>query len=63
MGVVLCVQSPLSRALHAHHGRKLLQDLQNIENTAMKRAILVVRFKGTREKSAMVFVECLGVSQ
>ena len=29
--VVLRVQSKLSRALHAHRGKKLLQDLQNLE--------------------------------
>ena len=28
VGVVPSVQSKLSRALHAHHGKKLLQDLQ-----------------------------------
>ena len=61
VGVVPCVQSELSRALHAHHGKKLLQDPQNLENTAMKRAM--VRFGGAREKGAMAFVECLGVSQ
>ena len=54
-------QSSLSRALHAHREKKLLQDLQPQESAAMKRAI--VRFKGAREKGAMAFVECLGVSQ
>ena len=39
----------LSRALHAHRESKLLQDLQNLENMSMKRA--VVRFRrGTEEK-------------
>ena len=61
MGVVPRVQSKLSRALHAHRGKKLLQDLQTQENTAMKRAM--VRFRGTREKGAMAFVECLGFLQ
>ena len=28
VGVVTRVQSKLSRTLHAHHGKKLLQDLQ-----------------------------------
>ena len=55
------VQSKLSRALHAHRGKKLLQDLQTLESTAMKRSM--VRFRGAREKGAMAFVECLGVSQ
>ena len=60
-GVVPRVQSKLSRALHAHRGKKLLQDLQTQESTAMKRAM--VRLRGAREKGAMAFVECLGVSQ
>ena len=59
--VVPRVQSKLSRALHAHRGKKLLQDLQTQKSAAMKRAM--VRFRGAREKSAMAFVECLGVSQ
>ena len=58
MGVVPRVQSKLSRALHAHRGKKLLQDLQTQESAAMKRAM--VRFGGAREKGAMTFVECLG---
>ena len=61
MGLVSRVQSKLSRALHAHRGNKLLQDLQTQESAPMKRAM--VRFGGAWEKSAMVFVECLGVSQ
>ena len=43
MGVVPRVQSKLSRAVHAHRGKKLLQGLQNLESTAIKRAM--VRFK------------------
>ena len=61
VGVVPRVQSKLSRALHAHRGKKLLQDLQTQESVAMK--IAMVRFKGAREKGALAFVECLGVSQ
>ena len=61
MGVVPRVQSKLSRALHAHRGKKLLQDLQTSESVPMKRAL--VRFRGAREKGAMAFVECLGGSQ
>ena len=61
VGVVPRVQSRLSRALHAHRGKKLLQDLQTQESAAMKRAM--VRFRGAREKSAMAFVECLRFSQ
>ena len=61
VGVVPRVQSKLSRTLHAHHGKKLLQDLQTQESAAMKRAM--VRFRGAREEGAMVFVECLGFSQ
>ena len=61
VGVVPHVQSKLSHALHAHRGKKLLQDLQTQESTTMERA--TVRFRGAREKGAMAFVECLGVSQ
>ena len=61
VGVVPRVQSKLSRALHAHRGKKLLQDLQTQESAATKRAM--VRFRGAREKGAMAFVECLGFSQ
>ena len=55
------VQSKLSPALHAHRGKKLLQDLQTQESAATKRAM--VRFRGAREKGAMAFVEGLGFSQ
>ena len=61
VGVVPRVQSKLSHALHAHRGKKLLQDLQTQESVAMKRAM--VRFRGAREKGSMAFVECLGFSQ
>ena len=61
MGVVPRVQLKLSRALHAHRGKKLLQGLQTQENAAMKRAM--VRFREGREKGAMAFVECLGFLQ
>ena len=61
VGVVPHVQSKLSRIVHAYRGKKLLQDFQTLESTAMKRAM--VRFRGARENDAMVFVECLGVSQ
>ena len=61
VGVVPRVQSKLSRALQAHRGKKLLQDLQTQESAATKRAM--VRFRGAREKGAMAFVECLGFSQ
>ena len=61
VGVVLRVQSKLSRALHAHRGEKLLQDLQTLESAAMKRTM--VRFRGARVKGTMAFVECLGLSQ
>ena len=61
VGVVPRVQSKLSRALHVHRGKNLLQDLQTQESTAKNRAM--VRFEGAREKGAMVFVECLGFSQ
>ena len=61
VGVVPRVQSKLPRALHAHRGKKLLQNLQTQESAVMKRAM--VQFRGAREKGAMVFVECLGFSQ
>ena len=61
VGVVSRVQSKLSRALHAHRGKKLLQDLQTQESAVMKRAM--VRFRGAREKGSMAFVECLEFSQ
>ena len=61
MRVVPRVQSKLSRALHAHHGKKLLQDLQHLESTAMKGTM--VRFRQAQEKGAMAFVEYLGASQ
>ena len=59
--VVPRVQSKLSRAVHAHRGKKLLQDLQTQESAEMKTAM--VRFRGAREKDAMAFVEYLGFSQ
>ena len=61
VGVVPRVQSKLLRALHAHYGKNLLQDPQTQESAPKKRAM--VRFRGAREKDAMAFVECLGVSQ
>ena len=61
VGVVPRIQSKLSRALHAHRRKKLLQDLQTQESAPMKRTI--VRFRGAREKVAMTFVEYLRVSQ
>ena len=61
VGVVPRVQLKLSRALHAHRGKKLLQDLQTQESAAMKRAM--IRFRGAREKGAMAFVERLGFLQ
>ena len=61
VGVVPRVQSKLSRALHAHGGKKLLQDLQNLNNsTTMKR--VMVRLRGVRDKGATTFAECPGVS-
>ena len=61
VGVVPRVQPKLSRALHAHRGKKLLQDLQTQERAAMKRAM--VRFRGAQEKGDKAFVEGPGVSQ
>ena len=56
VGVVPSVQPKLSRALHAHRGKKLLQDLQTQESAATKRAM--VRFRGAREKGAMCVCVC-----
>ena len=61
MGVVPRGQLHLSRALHAHRGKKIPQDFHNLESTATKKAM--VRFRGVREKVAMIFVECLGFSK
>ena len=61
LGVVPRAQSKLSRALHAHRGKELLQALHNLANTTIKRAM--VRFRGARKKVAVAFVECLEVSQ
>ena len=55
--VVPRVQSKLSRALHAHRGKKLLQHLQNLKNTTMKRDM--VTFREAREKGTMTCVECM----
>ena len=61
MGVVPRVQiQALARSLCAR-GKKPFQDLQNLENNTMKRAI--ERFSRTREKHVMAFVKCLRVSQ
>ena len=61
VGVVTRVQSGFSRALHAHRWKKLLQGLRTQKSAPMKKAM--VRFRGAREKGAMAFVECPGVSQ
>ena len=52
---------PPLRTLHAHRGKKLLQDFQTQESAVIKRAM--VRFRRAREKGAMAFVECLRFSQ
>ena len=61
VGVVPRVQSILSRALHEHRGKKFLQSLLHVVSTTIKRAM--VKLRGAREKGAMGFLECLGVSQ
>ena len=43
VGVVPRVQSKPSRSLYAHRGKKLLQDLQDMEYTVMKKAMRPVR--------------------
>ena len=49
VGVVPRVQSILSRALHAHRGKKFLQSLLNVVSTTIKRT----RYSsGEREKKA-----------
>ena len=54
VGVISRVQSKRSRPLHAHRRRKFLQILQNLESTAMKKAM--VRFTGAREKGGLASV-------
>ena len=44
-----------------HVQSKLSQDLRNLDNTTMKRAM--VKFRGARDRGAIAFVEYLGVSQ
>ena len=61
MGVASRVQSKLSRALHVHRGKKLLQALQTQESAAMKKP--TVNFRGARKKGTMTFTECLGFLQ
>ena len=48
VGVVPRIRSKLSRALHAHRGKKLLQDLQTQESAAMKRTMVRSRGAGRR---------------
>ena len=43
VGMVPRVQSKLSRALHAHRGKKLLQDLHTLESAGMKRAMVMIQ--------------------
>ena len=40
VGIVPLVQPKLLRALHAHRWKKILQNLQNLDNTTMKIAIV-----------------------
>ena len=51
MRVLSRVQSKFSSALVSHRGKKLLQDLLNLDNTTIKRAM--VGFRGQREKGAI----------
>ena len=46
---------------HPHTHTQLLQGLQTLKSVATKR--IMVGFRKAREKGAMAFVECLGVSQ
>ena len=59
--VVPRVQPILSRALHARRGKKVLQNLQNLDNTTMKRAM--VRFRGALEKAIMTCLKYLELPQ
>ena len=54
------VQFKLWRVLHAHRGAELLEGIRNQDNDRSKRAM--VRFREAREKGAIAFVQCLGVS-
>ena len=60
VGIVPRGQSKLSRALQAHLGKKLLQDLHNPDNTTIKRAM--VRLMGVWKNGAMAFVKYFEVS-
>ena len=56
------VSSQSSLALSMHTVKISLQDLQNLNDMTMKKAV-VISFRGTRLKGAMtLFVECLRVS-
>ena len=57
VGVAPRVHSKLSHALYAHRRKNLPQDLQTLENTITKRAM--VRFREARGKGTMTFVERL----
>ena len=61
VGVVPRGQSNISRALDAHRGKKLLQDLQTLDNATIKRSILWI--KEEKEKSARTSMEYLEVFQ
>ena len=49
------------RARSTHTAGKASQDLQDLNNTVMK--IAIVRIKEAQDNVTMTFVECLGVSQ
>ena len=57
---VACAPYPI-KALHAHRGKKPLQDLKNLDSTIMKR--VMVRFRRAREKGVIAIVVHLEVSQ
>ena len=53
MGIVLRVQSKLSRVLHGHPGKNLLQDLRKLDTKTMNR--VMVRFRGAGEGCHGIF--------
>ena len=56
MGIRHRVQSKLLRALHAHRGKKLLQDLQNLDNTIV---LFLFLFNLTYSRWTSLLPSCL----
>ena len=61
VGAASLLRSNLSRAHDVRNGKKLLQELQTLDSTTTRRAL--VRFKRAWEKGDRTFVKCLGSSK